>query len=106
MLGTTTVLVQPKCTGSASLGGRSAPAGAFQPAQGGSRGLALSESDSDEEVSHGARRLPLLEPTQLRRAIGPQSALAIRGKAVTRAVRVAAAEGDAAPPSPERFFPH
>ena len=69
--------------------------GGYAASGGSSRGIALSDSDSDEEASRGARRLPLLKPGQLSRAIGPESALAIRGKAVTRAVRVAAAEGKA-----------
>ena len=61
----------------------------------GSRRLAPPDSDSDEEASRGTRRLPPLEPSQLQRAIGPESALAIRSKAVTRAARAATAEGEA-----------
>ena len=53
--------------------------GGYAASGGGSRGLALPSDDSEEEAPRGARRLPLLEPSQLRRAIGPQSALAIRG---------------------------
>ena len=69
--------------------------GGYAASGGSSRGLALPGSDSEEEAPRGARRLPLLEPSQLRRAIGPQSALAIRGRTVSRAARAAAAEGEA-----------